>query len=237
MTLQDYVENIKLQLTGGLLELEIPDETLGKVVMKSLKEINRYIDSTTFITIPFANVIDLNGFDKFKCADVVNVYRSQAFNSADQNALSDPMYAQQWMIYSTSGSMYNLQNYILNYAAYNTMSQIRNTTSTDLIYKIDKLNNKIYINTAYNNPLSITIEYVPLLTDVEQVTSTYWIDILERLSVAHTKVILGRIRSKFKQSNALWTLDGDQLLEEGNTELTNLRTTLEANSSVFFPTD
>lgn len=234
MTLQDYIEAVKLQLTGGLLELEIPDDTLGKVVMKSLKEIQRYIDSTTFITIPFANVIDLNGF---KCSAIVNVYRSQAFNSADKNALSDPMYAQQWMIYSTSGSMYNLQNYILNYAAYNTLSQIRNTTSTDLIYKIDRLNNKLYINTAYNNPGTITLEYVPIFDNVEQVTSDYWIDILEKLSVAHTKIILGRIRSKYKQSNALWSLDGDQLLAEGTEELKALRESLEANSTVFFPVD
>ena len=234
MTLQEYIEEIKLQLTGGLLELEIPDETLGKVVMKSLKEIQRYIDSTTLITVPFANVIDLDGF---KCSAIVNVYRAQAFNTADQNALSDPMYAQQWMIYSTSGSMYNLQNYILNYAAYNTLSQIRNTTSTDLIHHIDKVKNKLYISTAYNNPDKITLEFVPIFDDVSQVTSDYWIDILERLSVAHTKIILGRIRSKYKQSNALWTLDGDQLLQEGNEELKALRESLESNSSVFFPVD
>ena len=234
MTLQDYVEEIKLSLTGGLLELEIPDDTLGKVVMKSLRKIQKYIDTTTFITIPFANVIDLNGF---KCSSIVNVYRNQTFNSTNENALSDPMYAQQWMIYSTSGSMYNLQNYVLNYAAYNTMSQIRNTTSTDLIYKIDKLNNKLMINSAYNKPDYITLEFVPLFDDVEQVTSDYWIDILERMSLAQTKIILGRIRSKYKQSNALWTLDGDQLLEEGNAELTALMESLEANASVFFPVD
>ena len=57
------------------------------------------------------------------------------------------------------------------------------------------------------------------------------------MATAHTKIVLGRIRSKYKQSNALWTLDGDQLLQEGLTELTALRETLEANSTIFFPED
>ena len=43
--------------------------------------------------------------------------------------------------------------------------------------------------------------------------------------VAQTKNNI-RVRSRFKQSNALWTQDGDELLQEGNNELTNLRETL-----------
>ena len=38
------------------------------------------------------------------------------------------------------------------------------------------------------------------------------------MSLDFTKIQIGRIRTKFTQSNALWTLDGDKLLEEGNTD-------------------
>ena len=46
-----------------------------------------------------------------------------------------------------------------------------------------------------------------------------------------------RIRTRFNQSNALWTMDGDKLLEEGNAELTSLREDLVANANLMIPLD
>ena len=115
--------------------------------------------------------------------------------------------------------------------------QIRNTTSTDLAFRYDKSSNLLYINVSINTPESITVEYVPRYNDVSEITSDYWIDIIIQLAAAIAKVTVGRVRSKFKQSNALWTLDGDQLLEEGNAELTALREHLKANSNLCYPID
>ena len=86
-------------------------------------------------------------------------------------------------------------------------------------------------------PNAITIEYIPRLKNVEDIKSDYWIDILVKLSVALTKIILGRIRTRFTQSNALWAQDGEKLLEEGNTEYKELRETLRLNSNMVFPID
>jgi hypothetical protein len=233
MTLQEYIEQIKLMLTGGILELEISDEQIGKTVMTALTTLRGYIDQSKFITIPYADCIDLNGFE---CSSVVHLYRIDGFNNTEKS-IDDPMYAQQWMIFSSGGSMYNLQNYLLNYMSFNTLSQIRNNTSTDLDFRIDKANNKLYPNIAFNRPSKITIEYIPVYKKVEDITSDYWVNILKRLSLALVKIILGRIRSKYKQSNALWTLDGDQLLEEGNTEYNSIMEQLDANLSVFYPID
>ena len=63
------------------------------------------------------------------------------------------------------------------------------------------------------------------------------IDILIKYCVALTKVILGRIRTRFSQSNALWTQDGDKILEEGNTELKELREVLRVNSNLIMLID
>lgn len=49
----------------------------------------------------------------------------------------------------------------------------------------------------------ITIKYIPKLRDVESIKSDYWIDILIRMSIDNTKIYLGRIRTRFTQSNAL----------------------------------
>lgn len=44
MTEKEIVEEIKLELTGGLdeMELEIDDNTIANAVRKSLRELNRY---------------------------------------------------------------------------------------------------------------------------------------------------------------------------------------------------
>lgn len=132
--------------------------------------------------------------------------------------------------------MYNLKDWVLNYAAYNTLGQMENTASTDLAFKQDLQNNKLYIN-VLDDPGYITLEYVPKLNTVEDVKSAYWQDILLRLSVALTKIALGRIRGRFQQTNALWAQDAETMLSEGNDELKTLRETLRANASMILPID
>lgn len=141
------------------------------------------------------------------------------------------------MLFSSGGTMYNLNDYILNYASWLTLSKIKNTLSTDMAFKEDRHNKKIYINNYMSTPAGITIEYIPKLKKVEDIKSDYWIDILIKLSVALTKVVLGRIRSRFTQSNALWSQDGDKMLEEGNAELKELREVLRVNSTMIYPID
>lgn len=237
MTLQEYVDTIKWELTGGVLELEIEDKAIGKVVNKCFKEIQRYIDTTKLVTVPYVPCIDLSGFE---CSSVTHVYRAEGLTGSSEDyesSMIDPMYAQRWMAFSSGGTMYNLQNYLLNYMSYNTLLQLRNTTTTDLSFKEDKYSNKLYINVADDRPSMITIEYVPIFKDVSEITSDYWVDILQRMSLAMTKIVLGRIRSRFTQSNALWTQDGETMLEEGNTEIRELREILRVNSVYFYPID
>lgn len=238
MKLQEYIDYIKLELTGGVLELEIDDKTLAKYVKRALVEIQRYIDVTKMVTVPFASCIDLNGFNS---SAVIAVYRTEGYDGDSSTGTGgsavDPMYAQTWMTFSGGASMYNLNNYLLNYMSYNTLLQMRNTTSTDLAFKEDKDAKKLYVNVGTDKPTSITIEYVPMYLSVEDITSDYWIDIIERLSAALVKVALGRIRTRFKVSNAPYSDDGDTILAEGNAELDSLREILRTNSNLFLPTD
>lgn len=236
MKLQEYIEEVKLELTGGILDLEIPDETIGKIIKKAFRELLRYGDMTNFVTVPFASCIDLKDF---KCSSISNVYRASAIGDSDTSYSGrvDPMYAQRWQIYSMGSGypMYNLNNYLLKYMSYTTLQQIENTTSTPLSFIEDIEGQRLYINETNDIPARITIEYVPLYEDVDDLKSIYWIDILQRLSVAHTKVILGRIRTKYKETNSLWEMDGETMLQEGNNELSALREELGVNSTLFFP--
>ena len=96
---------------------------------------------------------------------------------------------------------------------------------------------KLYVNYSDGMPNRLTIEYIPRLENVNEIQGDYWIDILSRLALAHTKILLGRIRTRYTQSNALWTQDGETLLDEGNKELEDLRTRLQEQADFVFPID
>ena len=240
MTKNDIVEEIKLELTGQVLEMELDDSTLDLTINKALRELQRYWDETTLVTIPYASCINYAGTPLEESSSIVRIYRTVGVGNSEDAGNSvtmDPMYAQQWMVFSNAGTMYNLQDYVMNYAAWNTLSQVRNTISTDLAFREDKHACKLYINNNISSPGNITVEYIPKLRSVEDIKSDYWKDVLVRMSLDLVKIQIGRIRTKFTQSNALWTLDGDKLLEEGNTDLKELREILRANSNMVYPID
>ena len=239
MKLEEIIDEIRLELTGYVLDMEITDETIVSVVKKALRELERYWDETTMISVPFASCIDLDGeFFREKVSSIVKVYRTEGVGESSDgiSVMTDPVYMAQFAIFSNGGTMYNLNDYIMNYASWVTLGKIRNTISTELSFKEDKHNKKLYINN-HNAPRMITIEYIPKLKSVEDIQSDYWIDILIKYCVALTKIVLGRIRTRFTQSNALWTQDGDKILEEGNTELKELREILRVNSNMVYILD
>lgn len=235
MDLQAYRDEITLKLTGGVVGLEIPEASLDRIIFSALRELQRYIDTTKLITIPFSNCIDMSEYNP---NSVVAVYREEGYaSSTSESGISDPMYAMQWQLLGGTSTLSNVSTYLSNYGAWSTIQQIRNTVSTDLAYIYDSDEQKLYVNISTGTPKKITVEYVPRFTDVSQIKSDYWIDVLINLSVALTKVALGRIRSKFTQSSALWTLDGDKLLQEGLEELKAIREHLNNNSKLNYPID
>ena len=238
MQMQAYIDAIKLPLTGGVLQLEIDDATIMKIVNQAMRETQRYIDTTKIETVPFSRCIDCSILSS-KVNSVSRVYRAEGFTleSSNDSSVQDPMLVQQWQLLSGNGNILSMQDYAYNYAAWSTSQQIRNTLSTDLAFIYDKSSNKLYINVSSGTPTAITIEYVPRYDSVEEINSDYWVDMIVRLSIALTKITLGRIRSRFTQSSALWSQDGESLLAEGNAELTDLREKLLASSQLIYGID
>lgn len=235
MQMDAYVDEIKLALTGGVLDLEVDDSTLQKIVNSALREVQRYICSTKMITVPYSKCIDLT---KYKVNAVTKVLRSTGTgisgDTSSSTVSTDPVQLGLYQFANGLGSMYNFQNYTYNFSSWSTLQQINNTLSTDLAYYFEDSEKKLYINTTLNIGDSVTIEYVPRYDSVEEVTSDFWIDVIMRLSKALSKIYVGRIRSRFTQSNALWAQDGETLLNEGNTELSELRTYLQTNTQLIY---
>lgn len=93
MDMQGYIDNLKFQLSGGLLELELDDSTLNKIMDVSLREIQRYINTTKFITIPYHECIDLS---EQKVSSVYRVYRTKGYLGSNTTQSGyDPMYMAQ----------------------------------------------------------------------------------------------------------------------------------------------
>lgn len=237
MDMQAITDEIRLKLTGDVVEMELSDASLIKIVNSSLREIQRYIDTFSMITVPFSKCIDTTGYNM---NSVIGVRRAVGYVSDEEDlsmGVADPLYVSQWQILTGTGNVSNINDYVANYSSWSTLQQIKNTTSTDLAFYYDKYNSKLYINVSTNIPGNITIIYIPRFNDVSQITSDFWIDMLVRMAVAQTKIAVGRVRSKFKQSNALWVLDGDTLLQEGITELTSLREELKASTQLVYGID
>ncbi len=236
MNISAYRDEIKLKLTGQVLELEISDATIDLALSAALREIQRYIDTTKLLTIPYTNCINLA---EFKVSSVSRIFRTEGYNITGQDGTSqmDPMYLGMWQVLSGNGTLYNITDWTYNYASWNTALQLRNTISTDLTFRFDKDSDNLYINCGFDKPNLITIEYIPQYTSVEEVKSDFWIDKILNLALALTKQMLGRIRTRYKQLNPLWEQDGERLLAEADAELADIRNKLDTATQLVYPID
>jgi hypothetical protein len=106
MELLDYIDDIKLQLTGGILESEISDEEYGRLIMLSMKEMNRYYNVTELLEVPGNSCIDLNEYPQV--GTIVNVYRTSSLGSSESvSSASDPVYVSQLQMYNFGNAYYS----------------------------------------------------------------------------------------------------------------------------------
>ena len=76
MDMQGYINEVTLKLTGNVLSMELSETTLTSLINSSLRELQRYIDTTKLITIPFENCIDVK---PYKVNSVARIYRSEGY--------------------------------------------------------------------------------------------------------------------------------------------------------------
>lgn len=229
MVRDEYIDDIKVSLGYPVVDLELEDSVIGKLVDKAFREVSRYITETRFVTIPYSTTaIDVT---KYKINSVVQIFRS--VNPSGHNNVTD-VYSLTAMNTSTSPSA----NPLLSDYIYRTqMNQLKSTITTDLDFTFDKEDQKLYINTYFPRPQKVTLAYIPEFKDVSEVREQYWVNFILRLSLALTKETLGRVRSKYELSSSLYKLDGNQLVAEGIAERDAIRQELNENSDIVFPID
>ena len=221
--IDDYVNYIKVQLGGSVLDLACKDDLPFIVEKIAFEDLKNYMQTIHTMTCAYSPTINLEGK---KVANVKYVLRNK------NNNISITGMDTNLFIYQTQGQ-YGINQWAKDQLTYNLLiSQVKNSLSSDMDFNYDKVNEVLYLYAQYPIPASITIAYVPEFSDVSEVYVPYWMSYLKRLSVAYAKETEGRIRSKFSLNSAVYNLDGNTLLTEAQAELAQIRNELNENINV-----
>ena len=223
MDMKSCLKEVKLKLGGsGLVydELELGRSQLTQIIEASLRELTSKVDTPADITIPYQEVIDIS---KYNMDSIMWICRAEPrVGSVIGGGIADPFYASS--ISSKPGNMAgpNYSAVLRTQLNYLMTSMAQNTIQSDLAYFTNYYTKTLRVTYAGVRPNEITIFYRPIIKNIEDLPSHFWYDYVVRLAVAHSKIIIGQIRSKFTVNSAPITVNGN-FLEEGKSELEKIR--------------
>lgn len=230
MNIDEIVDQVSFML-GIPANENVEELDIRKAVMIAFRELKRYIKTPVEKTVPFNTRIKLKDVGintkKVLYVQAANPRIGLTMSSIDSGNVFQVAAAVN--VYSQVGntSSINIDPIVTEMA----MAQVRNTLGTDFQWKYDEANDVVYCAHRDPRPSVLTIRYVPDYQDVSEIDNNTWIDYLIRMSEANMKKALGRSRSKYKIEGSNVSLDGDQLLQEANTELEAIRQELEGKKN------
>lgn len=241
MTSIDLSEWVKRQLGYPTRNIELTDEQLEDVINFALLEIQPWFSSQYYLTMDLNNqsAIKLSEIlDKlvYEVTDVILI----PTNLMSQSVPVDPFNGVNYNIggfavggYSGIGSYYysNLTNTNIHYiiGAYARQrnelfySRLANllyqktmgTISPSMSFEFHRDDQILYLGLGYPSSSSVTIEYVPLLTDLKMVVDERYIRCAQDLALGQALVTTARITGKFSISNAPTSINYSDMREEG----------------------
>lgn len=227
-TMKMYIDYVMRNLGNQVLKIELTEKQVEEIVEMALGELTHYMNDTKSITVPYSTVIDTSKWP-LKVSVVNYVMRGQsAINYLPMDQISSA-----YIYGANNGFRIDLDSISSAILAQKNI----NALSTDLDFRFEKDEQKLYVTCNATRPTTLTIEYMPEYTNVDDIKEPYWQNYLKRFSLAMTKVILGRIRSKYTLNSSQYSLDGDTMLSEGNQELSEIRTVLQENNDSLFVID
>lgn len=196
------VSRTKLLLGGDVLKLEVSDESIIEMVDMAYNKIKPFITDTVLLTKGYASVISLEGEN---VEDVIRVY------PADTTIIS------QDRMFDFEGIKLGRQSV--------RRSILGSYSIIDSEIKFKYYDNKLYLESdkVYSGVVTIEALVSPSIEDLKDEKAKSWI---ESYTLALTKQVCGRIRSKFKSPNVPIEMDGDTLLSEAQTEIQALESEL-----------
>lgn len=228
--MDEYVSKISFML-GFPSNKNNEQVDISQAVDIAFNELREYMKTPCNKTVPFATRLDLKALG----INTVNVLYVQAaepriglsLTAIDSSNVFQVAAAVNISSGYGNGNTLNIDPIMSQLA----LQQTRNALSTDLQWSYDQPNQVVYVTHRAPIPATITIRYVPIFSDVSEIVEPTWINYMLRLGLAYAKISLGRTRSKYVIEGSNVTLDGDNLLTEGNAELEAIRNELKAKPS------
>jgi hypothetical protein len=228
--MQEVVQQVSFML-GIPSNENVEDLQVEQAVMIAFRELKRYMKTPVDKTVPFQKRLDLVelGIHTKKVLNVQAAYPRIGLTMSSIDSGNVFQVAAAVNTYSAIGqtSSLNIDPIMTEMA----MAQVRNTLATDFQWRYDIDNQVIYCTHRDPMPTQVTITYTPDYQDVSEIQNDTWIDYLIRLAEANMKKALGRTRSKYTIEGSNVSLDGDQLIQEANTELEAIRAELESKKT------
>ena len=228
--MDEYVSKISFML-GFPANKNNEQVDISQAVDIAFKELREYMKTPCNKTVPFATRLDLVALG-INTTNVLYVQAAEPRIGLSLTAIDSSNVFQVATAVNISsgygnGNTLNIDPIMSQLA----LQQTRNALSTDLQWSYDQPNQVVYVTHRAPIPATITIRYVPIFSDVSEIVEPTWINYLLRLGLAYAKISLGRTRSKYVIEGSNVSLDGDNLLTEGNAELEAIRNELKAKPS------
>lgn len=243
MTIDDYKNNIEVMLGAPLLDIEVSDQ-LDKIIKCAFLEIKEFIDTPHYQTIPVPSTSIVSGFDmsSYKVRAILYVMRGtiqwmNATENTDALLWSPLTSLMSQSINMGPNKTYSQMDFLKDFNASLRYRQLRNTLNQDLDFTYDAVEQKLYLWQQIPQCSAITIVFNKRYESVEEIQDPFWINLMQRMALAYTKQVLGRIRGKYKMASAPYELDADTLLQEAASELSEIRAFLTENNNIFIPRD
>lgn len=230
MKAETCISMIQKMLGFPVVEIEISPEDIKSYIDIAFLEVKPNLSTSKYMTLPFSPKVDLSDKGVYS---VVSIYRGDTVGVGD-------LYSDESLLFGNSvvsNGQYSYRSGVDSIVVNLLQKQINNTmtgtSDIDFIYKKPTL----FVEMSGTPSSTMTLEYIPDFKSIDDVDDPYWENLIYRLSLAYSKIALGRIRSKFKVSSVPYELDGDTLLSEGTQELADIRTKLEDSTDLFYPLD
>lgn len=202
-----WIRRIKLMLGGSrILSLEVDDSEIAELIDISYERMRPYITDTDYLTKQYARVIHLAD-DKVE--EVLKVIPGTQL--AVSASPSDEM-------------LFDFQAYSVG--KIDPISIVRKSVTPDVLIPFEYVAEQkmLYLAEGYTTgPVTIEVSRATSFDEVRDDRALQW---MFAYSLALTKEVVGRIRSKAKSTNVPIELDGDTLLSEAASEKSALDSSL-----------
>lgn len=225
MTIAEFTDDMSLAVPWSDSEVEVGVSV--KILMMAFRELKTKIHEYADLTVPYAPRISLASY---KIKDFVEVRRATTPPGLGVGAPSGNVFTALAGMAPIGGTSV-IQPYLDYYTETMLVQTTKNTISQDLQCSYDEQNKLLYVSSNLPRPGAITITYIPAYDDPSEIKTDFWQDILRKLAIAHLKVYVGQKRSKMTIPGSPVQLNGTAILQEGLTELKELREYMVTNNN------